>query len=101
MKEIEVHRHAQREIGRAADNFRTRGIKPVTEFLNAVAEVLERIRLHPERGAPIYGPHRWMQLEGYRYVAYYRQIRDGLTIVYSVAHASRRPGYWLRRTRRP
>ena len=76
------------EVSRPPRNFKP----PSMASFGAVASVAEH-------GAP-YGQHyRWMHLPGFPYLLYY-EIRDPHPVlIYALAHVSRRPGYWLRRTR--
>jgi hypothetical protein len=40
-----------------------------------------------------------MRLRRYPYLLYYARTDPAQVTVFAVAHASRRPGYWLRRAR--
>lgn len=101
MKTIEVHRLAQRDFDRAIQYFRQHGIKNASQFIDAVSESWERIRLNPKIGSSIYRKFRFVKVPGYRYTVYYQELSDYESLVYAIAHDHRRPGYWLGRTRRP
>jgi hypothetical protein len=59
---------------------------------------VQRIATAAEQGAPYQQSYRWMRLNRFPYLLYY-EIRDEQSVlVYAVAHARRRPGYWRRRT---
>lgn len=92
-------------LGRlAASEFRKaerryRRLNPATaqRFRQAVHDVIQRIAMSAEQGSPYQQRFRWLQVQRFPYLIYY-EIRDPQPIyVYAVAHASRRPGYWLRR----
>jgi hypothetical protein len=42
---------------------------------------------------------RWMRLRKFPFVIYYELRDPALVRIVAVAHAKRRPGYWLRRAR--
>jgi plasmid stabilization system protein ParE len=68
-------------------------------FRQAVDRVVQRIAATAEQGAPFRQQFRWLRLQRFPYLFYY-EIRDPQPVlIYAVAHARRRPGYWLRRTR--
>ena len=76
---------------------------PVTEgrFVAAVRTAVERIDANPQIGSQLQGPFRWVRTRRYPYVLYYEVIAPDVVRVYAVAHARRRPGYWMRRVNRP
>jgi len=39
-----------------------------------------------------------MRVRRFSYVLYYEVLDPTQVLIYAVAHTSRRPGYWLRRT---
>ncbi len=64
-----------------------------------VRRVIQRTETDPDQGSIYRGTIRWMRLHGLPYLIYYGPISATDIVLYAVAHASRRPGYWLRRTR--
>jgi toxin ParE1/3/4 len=66
------------------------------EFSEHVDEVVEKIRLNPELGAPLSSRVRRRALEVFPYGVIYTLPSDKIRII-AVAHASRRPGYWRSR----
>jgi plasmid stabilization system protein ParE len=95
------HRLAAREF--VAARRRYAQFSPVTEarFVAAVRAAVERIDANPQLGSPFRGPYRWVRTRRYPYLLHYEVIRPDLVRVYAVAHARRRPGYWVRRVNRP
>ena len=97
---VVFHRLATREF--VAARRRYAQYSPVTEgrFVAAVRVAVERIDANPLLGNPYLGPFRWVRTHRYPYVLYYEVIGPSLVRVYALAHARRRPGYWLRRVKR-
>jgi len=73
-------------------------------FEAAVTHSIERILEHPEIGRVIRESkgvrYRKWRVQRFRYSIVYVVVGDDIRI-YAVAHDSRRPGYWLRRIRKP
>ncbi len=78
-----------------------RSAAAAARFRLAVDQVERRIAAAPDQGALIHHRFRWMRVRRYPYVLYYEILDPIQVIVYAVGHTSRRPGYWLGRTRRP
>jgi len=72
-----------------------------SRFVAAISVVLTRVSNYPKQGNPTVLGCRWMKTAKFRYIIYYREISSVTIQVFAIAHGSRRPGYWLRRTRRP
>lgn len=95
----EFHPLARRELKEAERRYRRYGSRTVQRFLQAADDVIQRIATNAELGSPYLQRFRWMQVKRYPYLFYY-EIRDPLPVlIYANAHARRRLGYWLRRTR--
>jgi plasmid stabilization system protein ParE len=96
---VVFHPLALKEL-RAAYWWYGRGGPPAAQrFQLAVDRVVQRIMVAAEQGAPFRQLYRWLRLYRFPYLVYYL-IRDPQPVlIYAVAHARRRPGYWLRRTR--
>ena len=71
------------------------------EIVASILAVLTRLSNYPQQGNPTGLGCRWMKTAKFRYVVYYREMSSFTIQIFAVAHGSRRPGYWLRRTRRP
>lgn len=95
------HRLADKDYKRARTALRRRGAALRARLMQAVADATARIAADPGVGAPAFVDYRWVKVGRFRYLLYYRQLAPDLIQVYAVAHTSRRPGYWLRRTRVP
>jgi plasmid stabilization system protein ParE len=70
-------------------------------FVTAVEDATDRVDQNPAVGSPCFGQYRWVRIRRFPYLLYYRELTPTVTLIYAVAHGRRRPGYWLRRTRRP
>jgi plasmid stabilization system protein ParE len=95
------HRLATREFVEARRRYAR--YSPLTEarFVASVRAAVERIDANPHIGSSFRGPYRWVRTRRYPYLLHYEAIGPGLVRVYALAHARRRPGYWLRRVNRP
>jgi plasmid stabilization system protein ParE len=95
------HRLATREFVAARRRFAR--YSPFTEdrFVAAVRTAVDRIDANPYIGSQLQGPYRWVRTRRYPFVIYYEVLGPNLARVYAVAHARRRPGYWMRRVNRP
>ncbi|HKI36545.1 MAG TPA: type II toxin-antitoxin system RelE/ParE family toxin [Gemmataceae bacterium] len=93
------HRLAALEYHRAHAWYARRSPAAALRFRDEVRRVVQLIDQAPDQGVVYRGPFRWMRLRRYPYVLYYAQVSPTQVTVFAVAHASRRTGYWLRRTR--
>jgi plasmid stabilization system protein ParE len=99
--QVIFHRLALSEYRRAISRYRVQDIDVARRFVTAVEDGVARIGQNPGVGSPCFGQYRWVRVKKFKYVLYYRQLSDSLVLLYAVAHAHRRPGYWLGRTRQP
>src|SRR5262245_22644507 len=99
--QVIFHRAALSEYRRAIGGYRTQDIDVARRFVNVVEDRVEGIRPDPALGSPCFGQYRWARVKKFKYVLYYPQLSDSQVMVDAVAHAHRRPGYWLWRARRP
>ncbi len=95
------HRLADDDYRRARAALRRRSPLLRAQFVQAVRDAADWIAANPSAGSPIFVDYRWVKTKRFKYLLHYRQLAPDLVLVYAVAHASRRPGYWLRRTRVP
>jgi plasmid stabilization system protein ParE len=95
---VKFERLAAREYHRAHVWYARRSPGAAQHSRDEVRRVIRRIEAAPNQGAIFRGPYRWMRLHGLAYVIYYGPISATEVVLYAVAHAGRRPGYWLRRT---
>jgi plasmid stabilization system protein ParE len=95
---VVFHRLAREEYRQALRWYARRGAVLAQRFRQAVDQVVQAIAAAPAQGAVFRGPFRWMRTRRFPYVLYYRVLTPNQVMVLAVAHARRRPGYWLRRS---
>ncbi|MGH7873315.1 MAG: type II toxin-antitoxin system RelE/ParE family toxin [Candidatus Binatia bacterium] len=99
MKEAIFHPEARVEMNESFDFYEARLDGLGLRFLSAVERTVERISTHPEAGASLGGEFRKRIVPGFPYNIIYRVWQDYIYLV-AVAHHSRRPGYWRKRSDR-
>lgn len=95
------HSLAQREYDKAYDWYARRSIDAARRFDAEVDLAVQRIAANPERWPVFRDEHRWVRTRRFPYLLFYRRVDAERVLVMAVAHARRRPGYWLRRWGRP
>jgi plasmid stabilization system protein ParE len=95
------HRLADAEYQRTCRALGRQGLARRNRFIQAVDDAVGRIVANPAVGSPVFGAYRWVRAGRFQYLLFYRQLAADLIVIYAVAHARRRPGYWLRRANRP
>ena len=96
---LDFHPLAPREAQAAYRWYARRSPRAAQRFQSAFRSAVQRIETAAEQGTPYGQSYRWVRLRRFPYLVYYK-IRDPQPVlIYAVAHARRRPGYWLRRTR--
>jgi toxin ParE1/3/4 len=100
MIQVQFDPRARREANRAEDYFLANGFVSADNFVKSFKAAMARIIANPSGAMPFRKRYRCVKLSRYRYVIYYHHVDADNLIVYAVAHTSRRPGYWLYRTRR-
>lgn len=98
---VEFHRLAAREFVAARRRYARYGRATEGRFVAAVRAAVARIAAFPAAGSPSIGPCCWVRAGRHPHLFHYRPIGPVVYEVVAVAHTSRRPGYWLRQTRRP
>jgi plasmid stabilization system protein ParE len=93
------HRLATAEFVAARRWYARRGRSVEARFVAAVEGAVQVIETKPETGVIFEDRYRWVRVRRFPYLLYYATT-DGSAVVYAVAHARRRLGYWIRRTNR-
>lgn len=101
---LRLHQRALEEIRETAKWYHARGQGLSGRFLADVHAALEKIEVQPSAGSkletmPPDETFRRLLLKGFPYLIVFEAIGNDV-FVYAVAHASRQPNYWRRRTRR-
>ena len=98
---IEIHRLAAKDFVSARREYARQDPQVEARFVAAVREAITRAEANPRLGSPAHGTYYWVRTRRFPYILYYEFIPPDLVRFFAVAHTRRRPGYWLRRTRRP
>jgi toxin ParE1/3/4 len=94
---VNLHVEAENEMNEAVDRYAAQNLQAALAFQTEIRAGVASIASDPSR-LPTLGPERhFYLLKNFPYVLVYR-ILDDVVEILAVAHASRRPGYWNRRT---
>jgi plasmid stabilization system protein ParE len=95
---VEFHRLADKDYENAFKYYAERSLNTAMRFKEAVDAAVRRI-VQASDSLPRYsGPYRWVRVQRFPYILVFRPRKLGEVVVVAVAHTSRRPGYWRRRT---
>lgn len=95
-KPVEFLPAAQREVEDAYLWYEQQEPGVGERFLKVLGETLLQIKTQPDWGTPHIRNTRKVQIEKFPYTVIYREETDKIAI-YTVAHGSRKPGYWIDR----
>lgn len=99
--EVIFHRLASKEYLKARRWYDKEGGEQLAErFCGEVAEAVDQIADNPASWPIFRMEYRFVRLSRFPYVVYYHVLDATRVIVLAVAHAARRPGYWLRRAKK-
>ncbi|MBM83101.1 MAG: hypothetical protein CMJ78_21275 [Planctomycetaceae bacterium] len=90
------HPEATAELETSAEWYAKQSTTVARDFLIAVDSTLESIETDPERFALIDDRHRSCSVQKFPFQVIFRSQDDRLHII-AIAHAKRRPGYWIGR----
>ena len=97
MKPIVIHSEAQKEIDATFEFYEGKrpdlGFEFVEEVERAIKLFQQLPKLHPRLSTTEY---RRCVLKRFPYLIFYREMDDAVRVM-AVAHAKRKPGYWLDR----
>jgi len=93
---VEVHPLAADEAEAAERWYRDRNETAATRSRRELDRVVELIAERPEAAPPYVGNTRRFLLRRFPFFVVYRAYNDHVEVV-AVAHARRRPGYWVQR----
>lgn len=96
--QLQIAPEAEDEIARSVEWYAERGERAVRGFVEELDGILEQARAHPMRWPIWRGEVRKVTFAHYPFSVFYR-VRNDVVLIVAVAHAKRRPGYWLRRAR--
>lgn len=96
--QVIFHRLAAREYREARDWYRQRSLAVEQRFRVAVDRAVSRIVIDAESLPVLAKAYRYVRVARFPYVLVVRRLDGDAVMVVAVAHTSRRPGYWRRRT---
>jgi hypothetical protein len=94
---LRIHPEAAREARAARRWYGERNPDAGALFLQEYAQAMALIEESPARWSPFLGARRY-HLHRFPYSVVYDIASDGEPEILAVAHDSRRPGYWRRRS---
>lgn len=95
---VVFHRLAAREYRAARDWYAERSREVSQRFRLAVDGAVNRIAAQYDALPVLSGPYRRIRVSRFPYILICRTVSEGVVMVVAVAHTSRRPGYWRRRS---
>jgi toxin ParE1/3/4 len=97
VKEVLFQKDAKAELAEAVDFYEQRRAGLGLEFQDEVEAAVKLIRQHPHRfGIYQQSQFRKCVMQRFPYLVFYWEREDAIWIM-AVAHAKRKPGYWLGR----
>jgi toxin ParE1/3/4 len=96
--QVVFHRLAAREYRSARDWYAERSAEVSQRFRLAVDVAVKRIAAQYEALPVLSGPYRRIRVNRFPYILICRVLAEGPVMVVAVAHTSRRPGDWRRRS---
>ena len=98
---VVFHRLAGQEYDRVKKSYGAQRAGLDADFEAELNRAVERIAANPLGGAAYRKRFRWVRVRRFSYVLYYFVIDPSQVLVLALAHARRRPGYWIGRLHRP
>lgn len=96
-RSVRFHPEAAEEAEAAAEWYRARSIEAAAGFVAELSYAIERIEELPGTWPSYVADTRRFVFRVYPFNVVYRILDDEIQIV-AVAHARRKPGYWIERT---
>lgn len=97
MDNIYILKRAELEYQQAYQWYQNRNQEAADNFESAFQQGLEAISQQPEIFTPLDQIYRYYLLEGFPYQLIYRIQSQQRIVIVTVAHTSRKPGYWRSR----
>ena len=98
MSRAVFHRLAERELAEAVDYYEQQRRELGVEFLGAIQRSVDFLGRYPEAAPKIRGDLRAFVLLRFPYSLIYRPLSSAAIRILAVAHHSRLPLYWSRRS---
>jgi toxin ParE1/3/4 len=98
VKPIVIHADAQKEIDESFAYYERKRPGLGYDFVAEVEETTQRIQRWPKLSSKFNETdYRRCLVKRFPYLVFYRETDDDIRII-AVAHAKRKPGYWLNRS---
>src|SRR5437773_445482 len=94
MIDVVFHRLATREYEDAINWYSQRSARAADRFQAAVDQAIDRILAGPEALPITLRKYRWVRAGRFPHILIFRSVGPSEIMVVTVAHTSRRPGYW-------
>jgi toxin ParE1/3/4 len=98
ISEISFNRLAIKDYRDARDWYAERSPQTAARFVEAIDAAVRRIMKSPDSLPVVSGKYRRVRVDKFPHVLIYYQPADQEIRIVAVAHPSRRPSYWRRRT---
>jgi plasmid stabilization system protein ParE len=98
---VRFHRLASQDYLQARRRYARKSARLADRFERALDSAVQKLAANPLLWPTFEAQYRWILLRRFPYVVYYEFIDETTIHVLAVAHASRRPGYWLKRANKP
>ncbi len=95
--EIEYHADARFDFDDSFNWYADHSVGAAIGFASAVDDAMATIAADPGRFPPTFGGCRYCSLQRFPFRIVFRE-ESGRVVVFAIAHAKRRPGYWHDRT---
>jgi plasmid stabilization system protein ParE len=95
-KPVRLHPEAEREYLEALAWYRDRSAVVASDFGLAVSKAVDTIEAAPQRWPSYFGEFRRYTLQRFPFSIVYQELLAEV-VIFAVAHARRRPGYWRKR----
>jgi plasmid stabilization system protein ParE len=89
---------ARRDLDESLEWYAARSPMAAARFVSAIERTLVGIATDPGRFSPVDDTHRQCPVKRFPFRVVFRVAGNRVVIV-AIAHASRRPGYWQRRSK--
>jgi plasmid stabilization system protein ParE len=99
VKPVRLRRVAKRDLREAAAWYRERDPDVARRFLEEAFRTIALVERFPLTGGPVFGVDdpgiRQLPINNFPYHVVFKRLKER-TIVLAIAHARRKPGYWIR-----
>ncbi len=95
-RSLDFHREATKEIRSAIAWYLQQSPNAADGFMAELNERIDAVLADPDRFAKYLYRTRHARLQQYPYLVVYK-VRGPVVQIVSIAHTSRRPGYWAKR----